>query len=159
MLGTAGYVSPEQLHGTRSDGAPIDARTDLYALGLTAFETLTGARALDGEDDRAMLAAAREPTHRPPSLLEPAIPAALDELVRLCLSVDPSARPADADEVAEALDRLPIGGLTGRQVRALLVERRGAAAREVVTPSVTDRWLGRLLDAVVPTRAGRTAKD
>jgi hypothetical protein len=98
VLGTARYLAPEQL---RDD--PIDARADVYALGLVLHETLTG-RPPFGEGNAVEVAARRLTTSLPAvSDLVAGIPPGLDELIRWATRVDPSERPADGGELATAL--------------------------------------------------------
>lgn len=96
--GTVHYMSPEQLLGV-----PVDARTDLWALGVVLFEMLSGRRPFEGASVTAAVAAiASEPT---PDLatLAPAVSLPLATIVARLLQRDPGARYGNAEEVAEAL--------------------------------------------------------
>jgi tetratricopeptide (TPR) repeat protein len=84
VLGTPGYMSPEQ-----QAGETIDHRTDIYSFGLVAREALLGKR-----DDSVTFAS------------RPDIPPALASLVTTCLDIDSARRPADAGVVVKALDEL-----------------------------------------------------
>jgi len=118
--GKIAYASPEQV---RSD--PVDARTDLYGLGLVLFEALTGERYLDADDDLGMLQCALEPPRRRPSELRMGLPPELDAAVARCLEPMPERRFPSAETLLSALDACQPQG-TGR-VRAQLAERvRGA---------------------------------
>ncbi|HEX6991084.1 MAG TPA: serine/threonine-protein kinase, partial [Gemmatimonadales bacterium] len=99
--GTIHYMSPEQ-----ALGAPADARSDLWSLGVVLFEMLACRRPFDG-DNVAMVAAAL--VHQPiPDLmaLAPAVPQALAAIVARLLQRDPGARYGSADEVVWALQRV-----------------------------------------------------
>ena len=84
VLGTPGYMSPEQ-----QAGDSVDHRTDIYSFGLVAREALLGKR-----DDSVTFAT------------RPDIPPALATLVSSCLDIDPARRPVDAGVVVKALDEL-----------------------------------------------------
>ncbi|MBM4376998.1 MAG: protein kinase [Deltaproteobacteria bacterium] len=99
LVGTPAYMAPEQVLSQ-----PVDARTDVYALGLTLYELLTGVVPfVDGADGILAVALAR--CHRDP--VDPRrfrdVPAALADLVLRCLAREPDARPARASDVAESL--------------------------------------------------------
>jgi TolB-like protein len=97
MLGTPMYMAPEQLEGTE-----VDARADLYAVGLLLYEMLTGEPPFTGESPMAVaFARLRQPPPDPRG--RPGVPDALAEVVRRCLARDPDERPAGAQEVATAL--------------------------------------------------------
>lgn len=89
------YASPEQLRGQN-----LDERSDLYALGVIAFEMVTGSRPFNG-DERA-----RAPQ---PRSLRPDVPPALSELILRCLAEDPDERFRDAGEIVDALNALAAG--------------------------------------------------
>lgn len=98
VLGTPDYMAPEQARGR-----DVGPRTDLYALGVMAFEMATGRRPFVGESlVELLLQHANEPPPRPSSL-EPSLPAGFDELVLALLSKRPEDRPATADEVRRLL--------------------------------------------------------
>jgi tetratricopeptide (TPR) repeat protein len=102
LVGTLRYMSPEQAlakHGL------VDHRTDVYALGATLYELLTGVPAVAGEDREEILRniAFAEPV--PPRRLDPAIPRDLETVVLKCLEKDPAGRYASAGELAADLRR------------------------------------------------------
>ena len=101
ILGTAAYMSPEQ-----AAGRPVDARSDLYSLGVVIYEMLTGEPpfAADGPISAAMKHANEAPL--PPKRKNPQVPDALDDLVVRLLSKDPDDRPPSADALADELRRL-----------------------------------------------------
>lgn len=101
VLGTAAYMSPEQ-----AQGLPLDARSDVFTLGVVLYELAAGARPFTGADQVSLLAAILRAT--PPSCdaLNPRTPARLAAIVQRCLEKDPAARFADAAEVHAALDSL-----------------------------------------------------
>ena len=97
ILGTPGYLAPEEANGQRGD-----QRSDVYALGAILFEIVTGQRLHDRPTALARLVSTLEaPVHRPseraPAL---AIPAELDALVVAALAREPEARPAARDLAA-----------------------------------------------------------
>ncbi|WP_438039357.1 serine/threonine-protein kinase [Sorangium sp. So ce128] len=105
VMGTPGYLAPEQARGERAD-----ARADVFALGAVLFECLTGRPAFAGTDVLAVLARLLlEPAPRVREL-RPDVPPALDALVARLLAKDPAARPASAAEVAAALRALGAQG-------------------------------------------------
>jgi tetratricopeptide (TPR) repeat protein len=100
LMGTPGYMAPEQ---ARNDRDAVDARADVFSLGAVLFECLTGRRAFEGLHAMAVLAQlllAEVPRVRE---IQPAVPAALDDLVARMLAKDPAERPADGAEVAREL--------------------------------------------------------
>lgn len=105
-LGTPAYMAPEQLAG-----GPVDERTDLYALGVTLFQLLTGRLPHEADSmGELMRQIAQQPA---PDLrgLRPELPESLAVLVAGLLDKAPARRPADGRQVAAALrdiaDRLP----------------------------------------------------
>jgi serine/threonine-protein kinase len=105
-VGTPSYMSPEQ---TGADGA-IDARTDLYAVGVVLFELLTGRKPFQSENVGELLLMQRE---QPPPLLRaeaPELSAAMEAVVSKALSKMADDRYQTATEFASALDATPEGG-------------------------------------------------
>ena len=93
-IGTLAYMSPEQ-----ASGRPIDARTDLWSLGVLLYEMCTGARPFRGKTAPALLNAILN--EQPPSAakLHRELPSELDAVIARCLEKDPAARYLDASEV------------------------------------------------------------
>jgi hypothetical protein len=98
-MGSVHYFSPEQARGETATVA-----SDIYALGIVLFETLTGQRPFSG-DGAAAVALARLTTTPPrPSALRPGVPAALDSIVLRAMALEPTARYATAAAMASALE-------------------------------------------------------
>ena len=98
MVGTAGYMAPEQVQQRRLDG-----RCDLFSLGALLFECLTGRRAFDGSTTFETLANVLHVHPPAPSQLRPELTEAHDELCRRLLAKDPNDRFQSADEVVGAI--------------------------------------------------------
>ena len=103
VLGTPGYMSPEQARGK-----PVDKRTDIWAFGCVLYEMLAGRVAFEGETVSDMLVAvlSREPDWR---VLPEATPAALRALVRRCLEKDPRQRLRDIGDARIELETAVAG--------------------------------------------------
>jgi serine/threonine-protein kinase len=101
-IGTPAYMAPEQLAGDPA----ADHRIDIYAVGLLAYELLTGVSPFTGASPRETLAA--QLTRDPVPLHEasPGVPRNLSMLVMRCLAKDPAGRPQSADEILQELDSL-----------------------------------------------------
>jgi serine/threonine-protein kinase len=99
MMGTPHYMAPEQI-----DGA-VDARSDIYALGIVLYETLTGLPPFDAESVAEVLAMHKwgdmPPVHE--TFEQADCPAGLEAVIRCCLEKDPADRYQSALELAEAL--------------------------------------------------------
>ncbi|HEY6553127.1 MAG TPA: protein kinase [Vicinamibacteria bacterium] len=101
LVGTLGYLSPEQARGQ-----PVDARSDLFALGTVLYEMVTGKRAFHAGTGADTLAALL--TREPPDMVAPAgpVPPALEHVVRRCLNKDREERFQSAHDLAYALEAL-----------------------------------------------------
>ena len=103
-MGTAGYMSPEQIRG----GA-VDARTDLWALGVVLHEMLTGVRPFSGEDIASMaLASLHNPPPRP-STIRADVTREIDDLTGSLLQKIPAHRYERARDVASDLQAIQLG--------------------------------------------------
>lgn len=99
ILGTPGYMAPEQVHG----GA-VDARTDIFALGVVLFELLTAERPFRGPSAIAQIAAIERDPAPAPSAHAASVPASVDAIVARCLEKRPEDRFASCGELAAAIE-------------------------------------------------------
>ncbi|MFC1572199.1 serine/threonine-protein kinase [Candidatus Eisenbacteria bacterium] len=98
--GTPAFMAPEQVLGE----PPVDARTDLYAVGCLGYWLLTGQPVFSGETSMKIMMAHVQDDPPPPSARsELSIPPALDDVLLACLQKDPDRRPQDADTLSAAL--------------------------------------------------------
>lgn len=102
VLGTPAYMAPEQALGQVD---AISVATDIYALGIIAYEMLTGSLPFVADSDLLLLTMHVRETPRPIRELAPHVPQALAELVERCLAKEPAQRPASVLELSVALDR------------------------------------------------------
>ncbi len=102
LLGTPGYMAPEQIIGAPT----IDPRADVFALGCVLYECLTGRPAFDADQMMVLLAKMRAPEPPRPLDVRFDVPAALDEIIARMLSSNPAHRPADGTAVAAEIAML-----------------------------------------------------
>jgi serine/threonine-protein kinase len=98
-IGSPLYMSPEQMRSAKD----VDARTDLWSLGVVMFEMLTGAAPFNAESMPQLIALVLEADAPSMRLLCPDLPEELDAIVARCLTKDRDKRFADAGELASAL--------------------------------------------------------
>ncbi len=96
-MGTPAYMSPEQCMGRR-----LDVRSDVYALGITAYFALTGEKPFVGQSSFEIMTKQREYTPPPPSQLNPRIPKEASALVMRMLAKNPQDRFRDAEDCRQA---------------------------------------------------------
>ncbi len=150
-VGTVAYVSPEQL-----EGEPVDARGDLWSVGVVLYEMTSGRHPFHGETAGAVMNAILRRNPVPPSQLRSGLPAGFDEVLRRALAKDRDDRFANAEEFRRALPAtegsvetgpasprlwrrtrprrrrwpwlLASGGLAAAVAAAVLLEHRGSEA-------------------------------
>lgn len=101
VLGTVGYMSPEQVRGL-----PADHRTDIFSFGAVVYELLSGQRAFAGATQADTMSAILSAD--PPEMIDAAhqVPPILDRLARRCLEKDPEERFQSARDIAFNLDAI-----------------------------------------------------
>jgi hypothetical protein len=153
VIGTVGYMAPEQASGS---GA-VDARADVFALGCVLFEALTGRPAFEGRTPVAVLAKLLMESAPRVRTLRPQIPEDLDALVAQMLAKSASERPSDASAVLRLLDALGETRIAAPKAtlrRAITTEEQRLAcvilvqspATTAAATADTQRWGG--LDSV-----------
>ncbi|MBW3663231.1 MAG: serine/threonine protein kinase [Actinobacteria bacterium] len=164
VVGTAAYIAPEQL---QSD-AVVDARADVYALGVVLYECLTGRPAYQGDTPTATAAARLHQELPSPRQLRADVPRGLDDVLVRATRRDPDERFPDGIALADGLGRLV--PTRPSEVTSRLVSPVGAAGDETTTlPSMREprtdpsRWMvlivGTLLLATIAFLATRALGD
>ena len=121
VIGTMGYLAPEQLRGD-----PSDHRADVFAFGVILHEMLTGTRPFAGQSPADVAAAILK--EEPRDLAEAAADPALGRIVRHCLEKDPDRRFQSASDLAFALDML-LASSAGFEVQTRAFQPRGSSRR------------------------------
>ncbi|MGO9064285.1 MAG: protein kinase domain-containing protein [Myxococcaceae bacterium] len=118
VLGTPGYMSPEQVRGDK-----VDARTDFFSLGAVLYEMLSSRRAFPAN---SVVESGYAIIHNDPEPLPDAVPAAVVQVVQRCLEKDPARRFHSARDLAFHLDllRSPTGAVTPSTARSARTEIR-----------------------------------
>jgi non-specific serine/threonine protein kinase len=115
-VGTVAYMSPEQARGE-----PVDARTDLFALGAVLFEMLTGRQAFEGATSAMVFDAILNRESRRARDVAPTVPAPLDRLIAQLLAKAPADRPESAASVLGRLKEI-LRGIESGQAAAIRSE-------------------------------------
>jgi serine/threonine-protein kinase len=101
ILGSYPYMSPEQ-----AEGRPVDARSDLFSLGVLLYEMATGGRPFQGDTSLSLITAILRDEPRDLTEVKPETPQALGQIVERCLAKDLNERFQSAAEVRDALENL-----------------------------------------------------
>jgi hypothetical protein len=141
ILGTPGYMAPEQARGDREVGP----EADVFSLGCVLFECLTGRAPFSGERVMAVLAKILVEEAPRVAELRPEVPPELDALVARMLTKAPRDRPEDARALVTELAKIPL-------------QRSGAAALSTIPPAIT-AGEQRLLCVVLASEGTRATRD
>jgi hypothetical protein len=127
VLGTVGYMSPEQVRGQ-----PVDHRSDIFSFGAVLYEMLTGQRAFRRDTSAETMTSILK--EEPPELGASGkpVPPGLDRIVRHCLEKNPGERFQSASDLAFDLASLSGSSTTGEQAARAPVGRRAVAAAFVL---------------------------
>ena len=130
VLGTPGYISPEQLRGIN-----VDFRTDLFSFGVLLYELTSGAHPFTSSNPASTIARVLEA--EPPDVkeLSPDCPPQLEQVIRRCLQKEPTQRYASTTELVEALEllRRDVADTPSRPASAT-VKREPPAAKSKLSP-------------------------
>ncbi|MBA3659742.1 MAG: serine/threonine protein kinase [Gemmatimonadales bacterium] len=112
VLGTPEFMSPEQIRGK-----PLDGRSDVYALGVLAFELFTGQLPFSGKTAQETMIARLKGAPMPLREARPELPARLEAVILRALTIDPNERYGTMDELAHAFVSATSPGVLGRLFR------------------------------------------
>jgi serine/threonine protein kinase/Tol biopolymer transport system component len=143
VLGTVGYMSPEQVRGQAAD-----ARSDIFAFGAVLYEMLSGARAFARATAAETMTAILREEPKELSAARPDVPPALERVIAHCLEKDPGLRFQSARDLAFALEA--VSGVSSSAAVPALVPRRaalswgavGLAALAVILVAAGSVWVG-----------------
>ncbi len=154
LIGTLGYMAPEQL-----EGKPADLRTDVFALGTLLFEMLTGTRAFVGDNQATLIGAILHGKVPSASSRRPDVPPGLDRLLDVCLAKDREERWSSAQDVLHQLRYItssPVEGLSSEDGAPKSRERLAwglAALASIATVILGGVLIGNRSSSVEPTAA------
>ncbi|HEX6107537.1 MAG TPA: serine/threonine-protein kinase [Gemmatimonadales bacterium] len=112
VLGTPEFMSPEQIRGK-----PLDGRSDIYAIGVLAFELFTGQLPFPGKSAQETMIARLRGSPQTLRQVRPELPAKLETVISRALMMDAAQRYASMTEMAHAFDGVLSGGMFGRFFR------------------------------------------
>src|SRR5262249_5488420 len=144
MVGTLPYMSPEQVEGREAD-----ARSDIFAFGVTLYEMVTGKRPFYGDVPGTIIGAILRDDPAPMSAVQPLSPPALDSLVSTCLAKDPDERWQAAADIKLQLvsiverDRSPVTNGIGARPRGIdfrWIAAALAVTLAIATPAAVRYW-------------------
>lgn len=116
VMGSVPYMSPEQVKSL-----PADARSDIYSVGVTLYQLVTGAMPIPGDNDYALMHGHLNHTPVPPVLVNPNVPLGISNAILRALEKDPGQRFQTAEEFSGALDGEETAFLTASPPAAIAV--------------------------------------
>ena len=149
VMGTAGYMAPEQVQGDEE----IDQRVDLFAFGCVLYEIVSGKRAFGGETVLDTLHAIARTEPQPLGEIKPDLPVELQRILRKCLTKDRGRRYQNAVDVTVDLQQLQDDVVAGL---APSVSETGAVATTAAAPGATPTEGGAPEEGTVPGAAAAT---
>jgi serine/threonine-protein kinase len=120
-MGSLYYMSPEQIQGAAS----LDGRADLYSVGVSLYEMVTGKRPFDGDSQFAIMSAHLEKAPVPPVTLDPRLPQALNDIILMSVAKAPDARFQTAKAFRNALSNAVAAPTLDAQAVELAAPKRG----------------------------------
>jgi serine/threonine protein kinase len=153
VLGTVGYMAPEQVRGQ-----PADARADLFALGAVLYEMLAGRRAFHGDTSAETMSAILRDDPVDLSASRADLPAALAGIVRHCLERNPAERFQSARDLVFSLQAVPQSSMSGGVSAASASARPRARwlSREAIAWTLLTITVGALAGVLALNRASRS---
>ena len=152
-IGTPYYMSPEQIKGEQQ----IDARSDVYALGVVLYESVTGQRPFESDNLLQLIYLVSQGTYVEPSKVRPGLPVTLDVVIAKAMTLDRGQRYASAEELSGALSRFRhslaptlLEATVAMQTERPMAPARGALA---LTPEPVSKTLGGHQGSVWPRRS------
>ncbi|MGB7591621.1 MAG: protein kinase, partial [Terriglobia bacterium] len=122
-LGSLYYMPPEQVQGT-----DLDPRSDLYSVGVSLYEMVTGSRPFKGNSDYDLMVAQLQRAPLPPIDIQPELPKALNDIIMISLEKDPAKRFQSAEAFRFALQSVK-GGLTSLPIASAQAVMPGLAGQ------------------------------
>jgi Tol biopolymer transport system component len=135
IVGTVGYMSPEQ-----AEGKPVDARSDIFSFGSVLYEMLTGQRAFQGETKASTIAAILREEPKPLSQIAEGLPREVERLVKRCLRKDREHRLQTMADLKVALEELKEESDSG-ELAGTVAPVSPPAAGTAMRTSPLQRWL------------------
>ena len=105
-LGSLNYMPPEQVKGE-----PVDARSDIYSLGVSLYEMVTGMLPFEANSNYSLMAAHVEQIPKAPIVHKPGLPESLNQIILMALAKDPAKRFQSADAFRGALNTVDLAAL------------------------------------------------
>ena len=140
VLGSPVYMSPEQLRNAKD----IDARADIWSIGIVAYELLSGKPPFDGDGVGEIFAAILEKDPIPVHAVNWRLPPEISDIIAKCLQRKPEDRWADTAELARALKPFGSGAWNSLIERAEQVLQRAKLLKKTETPSEARRVVAAL---------------
>jgi eukaryotic-like serine/threonine-protein kinase len=149
-LGSMNYMSPEQVRCE-----PVDQRSDLYSMGVSLYEMVTGKLPFRGHSNYSVMSAHLQETPKPPIVVRPDLPKGLNDIILMAMAKDPRERFQTAEAFSAALrsvfpagagaaSPIPMPIRVPQEALAVSAGRIPAQAAVPATAALTWRWVGSL---------------
>src|SRR5262249_4758051 len=139
VTGTVHYMSPEQALGQQ-----VDARSDIFSVGVVLYEMLTSRRPFGGDSLPAVLAEIKRAAPKPPDRVSPNLPASLHDVVKRCLMKSPEHRYPNGAELRDDLESAAMGLSLDRktQMNSSSVSRFNESECRALSAETLPDWKG-----------------